>query len=77
MAAGRDVIIGVDLGGTSLRALVLDGRNRILAIEKIPTRVHNPAAGLIRDIAASARRAAAAAEIPWARVRAVSIGLMD
>jgi glucokinase len=70
----KDVIVGVDLGGTSLRALVLDQKNRILAVEKIPTKARNPAAGLIRDIAASVRKAAAEAEVTWSRVAAVSIG---
>ncbi len=74
MAVKRDVIVGVDLGGTSLRALVLDRSNRILAIEKIPTKAKNPAAGLIRDIAASVRKAVTVAEVQWSRVGAVSVG---
>ncbi len=74
MPGKTDVIVGVDLGGTSLRALVLDRRNRILSIEKIPTKANTPAAGLIRDIAASIRKAVTAADLEWARVSAVSIG---
>jgi glucokinase len=74
VAAKKDVIVGVDLGGTSLRALVLDRQNRILAIEKIPTKARNPAAGLIRDIASSVRKAVVTAEIPWSTVAAVSVG---
>ncbi len=74
MGVNTDIIVGVDLGGTSLRAVVLDRRNRILAIEKIPTKAENPAAGLIRDIAASVRKAAIAAEVQWSRVGAVSVG---
>jgi glucokinase len=70
-----DVILGVDLGGTSLRAAALDRRNRILAVEKTPTQSGVAAAGLIKDIAANARNAVAAAGVPWTRVRAICAGV--
>jgi glucokinase len=69
-----DIIVGVDLGGTSLRALTLDGRNQILSVEKHPTPPDIPAASLIKDMAACVKKAIVAAAVPWARVRAVSVG---
>ena len=38
MVPPKEVIVGVDLGGTSLRALVVNSRNEILAVRKSPPR---------------------------------------
>jgi glucokinase len=70
-----DVILGVDLGGTSLRAAVLDWKNRILAVEKTPTQAGSPAAVLIKDIATNARKAVESSGVTWSRVRAVCAGV--
>jgi glucokinase len=69
-----DVIAGVDLGGTSLRALVLDGRNQILSVEKTPIEQDVSAARLIKDIAACVETSVSAAGLSWSKVRAVSVG---
>jgi glucokinase len=74
VAKKKDIFVGVDLGGTSLRALVVDNRNNIKAIEKIPTRPNTPPARLIRDIAGSIRKAVIEAGTDWTRVAAVSVG---
>jgi glucokinase len=69
-----DVIVGVDLGGTSLRALVLDGKNQVLSVEKTSIQPDLSAARLIKDVAACAEKAVAAADVSWSKVRAVSVG---
>ncbi len=74
MSSKRDLIVGVDLGGTSLRALALDSKNRILAIEKTPTRPDVCAADVIRDIAAHVKKAVNASGASWSRLAAVSVG---
>lgn len=74
MPAKTDIILGVDLGGTSLRVLALDRGNQILSVQKTPTRPDVSAASLIKDIATGARKVVAAAGVPWHRVRAVSVG---
>jgi glucokinase len=74
LSAKTDVIVGVDLGGTSLRALAVDGRNQILSVEKSPTQPDVSAASLIKDMAASVRKAVTAAGVSWSKVRAVSVG---
>jgi glucokinase len=74
LSAKTDVIVGVDLGGTSLRALAVDGRNQIMSVEKSPTQPDVSAASLIKDMAASVRKAVTAAGVSWSKVRAVSVG---
>ena len=74
MGEKADIILGADLGGTSLRVLAADRKYRILSVEKNPTMPDASAASLIKDIAAAARRAAASAKVPWHSVRALSVG---
>lgn len=62
------------MGGTSLRALVVDGENQILAIEKDAT---NPALkpdAIIRDLAGLVEDVMRSAGVKRKRLRAVSIG---
>jgi glucokinase len=74
MPKTQDVIVGVDLGGTSLRALAVNGRNQILAMEKIPTNRAQRPSRLIADIARVVREAVRAAGLRMREVRAVSVG---
>ena len=74
MPSKTDVIVGVDLGGTSLRALVLDGRNQILAVEKTSIEQDVSAARLIKDVASCVEKSVAVADLSWSKVRAVSVG---
>jgi glucokinase len=62
------------MGGTSLRALVVDGANKILAVEKTPTRREEKPGELITDIAAMVVDAVEAAGLKRGYLRAVSIG---
>ena len=75
MAQRKDVMVGVDMGGTSLRALVVDGANKILAVEEIPTRVGQKPDAIVADVAAMVNRVVAHAGVKRANIRAVSIGV--
>jgi len=68
------IIVGVDMGGTSLRALVVDERDKILAEEKVPTNPSQKPSGLISDIAALVEKAVHAAGLKRSDLSAVSIG---
>lgn len=74
MVPANEVYVGIDMGGTSMRALLVNDQNEILAIEKVPTNVAQKPEGLIRDVAALAEDVVAAAGLPKSRLRAVSIG---
>jgi glucokinase len=74
MPKGKDVIVGVDLGGTSLRALAVNGRNEILAMEKIPTNKAQRPSRLISDIAGVVEEAIRTAGLKTREVRGVSVG---
>ncbi len=74
MVPAKDVLVGIDMGGTSLRALVVSARNEILAVEKEPTNVAQKSDGLIRDLAAMVEDVVRAAGLRKSQLRAVSIG---
>jgi len=64
----------VDMGGTSLKALVVDGHNKILALEKTPTDRSKRPDRLIADIAKLVEKAWKRAGLKRSKIRAVSIG---
>jgi glucokinase len=74
MVKAKEVIVGIDMGGTSLRALVVNSHNEVLAIAKQPTNVAQKPAGLIRDLAAMVQNVVGAAGLRTSQLRAVSIG---
>jgi glucokinase len=74
MTMVKEVIVGIDMGGTSLRALVVSPKNEILAIEKTPTNVDQKPAGLIRDLASMVEDVIRSAGLRKSQLRAVSIG---
>ncbi|MBZ5561494.1 MAG: ROK family protein [Acidobacteriia bacterium] len=70
----QEVIVGIDMGGTSVRALVVSPANEILAVEKTAT---NPAAKperIIADLAALVEDVLRAGSVKRQQLRAVSIG---
>jgi len=75
MPKTKEVIVGVDLGGTSLRALAVNPKNEVLALEKTPTNPRQGPAGLIADIATVVAEAVRAAGLTVRDVRAVSVGV--
>src|SRR5262249_46152841 len=73
MPRTRDTMVGVDMGGTSIKALVVDGRNRMLAAAKTSTLAHRPAEA-IREIADLVREAVADAGLKLMQIGGVGIG---
>ncbi len=74
MPKAKDVIVGVDLGGTSLRALAVNSRNKILSMEKTPTNRLQGPSRLIADIATVVEEAIRTAGLRTQDIRAVSVG---
>jgi len=74
MAEAKSCYVGIDLGGTSLRALVVDAANKILAVRKIPTVRGGGSTKLIERIAKLVETVLADAGVSRSIVRAVSIG---
>jgi glucokinase len=74
VARRKEIIVGVDMGGTSLRALVVNEENRILAVEKTPTPRDQKPENLIEDIAAEVEDAVESAGLRRAELCAVSVG---
>ncbi len=74
MPRGKEIIVGVDLGGTSLRAMVVDPDNKILSVVKTPTKVASAAGPLIGEIADAVRDAVKSAGLARREVAAVSVG---
>ncbi len=74
MAKTRDLIVGVDLGGTSIRALLVDPDYRVLGEDKQPTNPKQKPERLIADIANVVEQAVERAGIKMKTVRAVSVG---
>ncbi len=68
------MIVGVDLGGTSVRAMVVDHKNKILSVVKIPTKVSREAGALIAEIADAVKDAVKTAGVARREVAAVSVG---
>ncbi|HKT12663.1 MAG TPA: ROK family protein [Terriglobia bacterium] len=66
--------VGVDLGGTSLRALVADDQFKTLGMKKIRTLTSGGPARLIHRIASLVESTLKDAGISRSRVRAVSVG---
>lgn len=74
MAQRSVCYVGVDLGGTSLRALVADEAYKTLAVKKVRTVTAGGPARLIQKIAALVDNTLQEAGVPRSRVRAVSVG---
>jgi glucokinase len=74
MAARRDYFVGVDLGGTSLRAVVVDAAYRMLASEKVRTPVREKPQVTIASIGDVVEEAIKTAGVRRADVVAVSVG---
>jgi glucokinase len=70
----KDLIVGVDLGGTSMRAMVVDTSYQILGEDKRRTQAKDRPRKLIEEIADLIEEAVDKAEVKWSAIRAVSIG---
>jgi len=74
MTKSKVCYVGVDLGGTSLRALVVDDENSILGVKKIRTLQGAGPGKLIHRIATLVESTLQDAGVSRSRVRAVSVG---
>ena len=74
MRKKRAFIAGIDLGGTSVKVIIADGRNKILASNKKKTEVGLKPKALINEIASLVARTAADVGIKAKALGAVSIG---
>ena len=74
MSKKGNLIVGVDLGGTSMRALVVDSDYQILGEDKRKTKVQGKPRKLIEEIADLVEEAMDKADVKWSSIRAVSIG---
>jgi len=74
MRKKQSFIVGVDLGGTSMKVIVADSRYNILASGKKKTEVGPKPKTLINDIAGLVERAAADAGVKVRALGGVSIG---
>jgi glucokinase len=70
----KDLIVGVDLGGTSMRAMVVDRSYQILGEDKRRTQAKDKPRKLIDEIADLIEEAVDKAEVKWSAIRAISIG---
>jgi glucokinase len=74
MNRSRNLVIGLDLGGTKTAAGIVNSRGQLLSHVRLPT----PAKGVKRDVAAlfdAAQAAVAAAWARWPQIRAIGIGV--
>jgi glucokinase len=70
----RDHVVGVDLGGSYVRALLADGDGREVVTVSCPT-PRDGAAGVVGAIVALCRRSAESGGIAWERVASLGIGV--
>jgi len=70
----KDIVVGIDMGGTSLRALVVNSANEILAVEKTSTNTRQEPDRLIADLAGWLEDVVRDSGIQRSALAAVSIG---
>ncbi|HNW59809.1 MAG TPA: ROK family protein [bacterium] len=70
----RDLVIGIDLGGTKIYAAVIDRKGSILGSERKKTKAELGFPVTVTRMAECARAAAATAGLPWEAIRAIGVG---
>jgi glucokinase len=75
MPAKKEVMVGIDMGGTRLRALVVDAENRILGMRRAPTNPKQKPDRLVADLAVLVEAAVQSADLKLSDLRTVSIGV--
>ena len=66
--------IGIDLGGTDVKAGVVDETGKILSRVKVPTQADTNHKTVVRNIAAAAQLARKEARVQWRRIVGVGLG---
>lgn len=67
--------MGIDLGGTNIKAGVVDDAFRIIGRAKAKTGIPRPAEEVMDAMAECAKAAAADAGVPWEQIRQVGVGV--
>ena len=67
--------IGIDVGGTGLKAGAVNEKGVILSKVSCPTRAERPYQAVIQDMAGLARAAAAQAGCDWEKIASVGVGI--
>lgn len=67
-------VVGIDLGGTFIKAGILDARGKIYAKRKIPTRAERGYRAIAEDMRDLAQALAEESNIPFSQVRALGVG---
>jgi len=75
MLGKKEVMVGIDMGGTRLRALVVSAENKILGMQRAPTNPKQKPDRLIADLAVLVEAAVQSAALKLCDVRTVSIGV--
>lgn len=66
--------IGIDLGGTNIKAGIVNEKGEIVLKSKIKTMYKRPYAEIVADMAEQAKRLSKDAGIPWEEVECVGVG---
>ena len=74
MLTTKNLIAGIDLGGTSMQVLIVDRRNNILAEAKAPTRRAKKPLAIVDDIATAVEEAMTGAGLKRSSLAGASIG---
>jgi glucokinase len=72
---GKKFYIGVDLGGTSMRAGVMDKDGNLLALEKRKTQPELGAAGVLERLVKTINKAAKAADVKMKDIGGIGVGV--
>ena len=67
--------LGIDLGGTNIKAGVVDDAFHIIGRAKAKTGIPRPAEEVMDAMAQCAKAAAADAGVPWEKIRRIGIGV--
>lgn len=70
-----DYVLGIDLGGTNIKAGVVDENYHIIGRAKAKTGIPRPAEQIMDAMDQCARQAAQDAGVPWEEIRRVGIGV--
>jgi glucokinase len=75
MPAKKKVMVGIDMGGTRLRALVVNAENEILGMQRAPTNPKQKPDHLVADLGVLVEAAVQSAGLKLSDLRTVSIGV--
>jgi len=75
MPAKKEIMVGIDMGGTRMRVLLVNAENEILGMQRAPTNPKRKADGIVADLAALVESTVLSANLTLSDVQALSIGV--